>query len=75
MKYHYAEQAAIAAKKQAERENAAPLLDHIKTHHSGNQAAFAAAQGVKPQQVTQWINKGFIVVNGELYSPRRTLSK
>ena len=50
------------------------LLDHIQKHYGGNQAAFAKAQDVKPQQVTQWIKGKFIVVDGVLYSPRRTLS-
>lgn len=49
------------------------LLNYIKKEHGGNQAAFALSEGVKPPQVTQWINKGFIVVDGVLYSPRRTL--
>lgn len=49
------------------------LPDYIQNHCGGNQAAFARAQDVKPQQVTQWIEKGFIVVDGVLYSPRRTL--
>jgi DNA-binding transcriptional regulator YdaS (Cro superfamily) len=49
------------------------LIEYIKKEHGGNQAAFAQAQGVKPPQVTQWINKEFIVVNGVLYSPRRAL--
>jgi len=45
----------------------------IDLHFSGSQRAFAAAQGVHPQQVTQWINKDFIVVDGKLYSHRRDL--
>lgn len=49
------------------------LQEYIQNHYSGNQAAFAKAQDIQPQQVTQWINKGFIVINGVLYSPRRTL--
>jgi len=49
------------------------LNDFINKYHSGNKAAFAEANGVLPQQVTQWVNKGFIVVGGILYSPRREL--
>ncbi|HHR6028032.1 TPA: hypothetical protein ACS70J_000251 [Providencia alcalifaciens] len=49
------------------------LIEYIGKYYSGSQAAFAASCGVKPQQVTQWINKGFIVVEGALYSPRREL--
>ena len=49
------------------------LIDYIQKHYGGNQAAFAKAQEVKPQQVTQWINKGFIVIGNKLYSPGREL--
>lgn len=52
---------------------ACTLLEFIELHFGGNQRAFAAAQGVHPPQVTQWIQKDFIVVNGQLYSPRREL--
>lgn len=51
------------------------LHDYIEKHYSGNQTAFATAQGVKKQQVTQWLAKGFIVTNNTLYSPRRALEK
>lgn len=50
------------------------LIDYIEKNHKGNQATFALTEKVKPQQVTQWINKGFIVIEGKLYSPRRTLN-
>jgi hypothetical protein len=50
-----------------------PLIDYINLHYDGNRTRFAEAQGVKPQQVTQWIKNGFIVVDGALYSHRRTL--
>jgi len=49
------------------------LLDYIAVNYSGPQADFAKAQGIKPPQVTQWINKKFIVVEHVLYSPRREL--
>jgi DNA-binding transcriptional regulator YdaS (Cro superfamily) len=52
---------------------ACTLLEFIDLHFEGNQRAFAAAQGVQPPQVTQWIQKDFIVVSGQLYSPRREL--
>ncbi|MHC3013682.1 hypothetical protein [Klebsiella oxytoca] len=50
-----------------------PLIEYIEKYYDGSQAAFARAVGVKPPQVTQWIDKKFIVVNHELYSPRRIL--
>ena len=49
------------------------LADHIKTEWGGSQAAFARAQNVKPPQVTQWITKGFVVIDQTLFSPRRDL--
>ncbi len=49
------------------------LIKYIEEYYNGSQAEFAVAQGVKPQQVTQWINKGFVVFNHTLYSPRRDL--
>lgn len=50
-----------------------PLIEYINQYYGGVQAAFASAAGVKPQQVTQWLDGGFIVVNHTLYSPRREL--
>jgi len=50
------------------------IRKYIDKYFDGNQSAFAAAQGVKKQQVTQWIAKGFIVVDDVLYSPRRELN-
>jgi hypothetical protein len=49
------------------------LGEYIERHHSGSQADFARACGVKPQQVTKWIAMGCIVVDGKLYSPRRDI--
>lgn len=52
---------------------ACTLLEFIDLHFDCSQKAFADAQGVQPPQVTQWIQKDFIVVDGQLYSPRREL--
>lgn len=49
------------------------LIDYIAKYYNGNQASFARLTGVQPAQVTQWIHKGFIVVEHTLYSPRRKL--
>jgi len=51
------------------------LKEYINREHGGSQVRFAATNGVHKSQVTQWINKNFIVVNGVLYSPRRELKK
>ena len=50
-----------------------PLTDYIARHYQGVQANFARAASVKPQQVTQWLQKGYIVGNDVLYSHRRAL--
>ena len=50
------------------------LTDYIKVNFDGSQARFAEAQGVKRPQVTQWLEKKFIVVDHVLYSPRRELA-
>ena len=50
------------------------LDDYIDECHKGSQRNFAKAHGVKPPQVTQWLEKEFIVVDGVLYSPRRELN-
>ncbi|MCV3264917.1 hypothetical protein OGZ01_30440 (plasmid) [Vibrio harveyi] len=50
------------------------LQQYIDLFYDGSNTDFAVAQGVKPQQVTQWKNNGFIVVEHVLYSPRRELA-
>lgn len=52
---------------------ACTLLEWIDKHFNGNQSAFGRAQGVSRQQVREWVDKDFIVVDGQLYSPRREL--
>lgn len=51
------------------------LREYIKKEFVGNQADFARDLDVAPSQITQWINKGFVVVNHTLYSPRRELKQ
>lgn len=51
------------------------LADYIIEYFNGSQREFAVAQGVAPAQVTQWLNKDFIVVDDKLYSHRRNLQK
>jgi len=49
----------------------------LKKHIAQNfkfKADFARSEGVKPQQVTKWLNIKCIVVKGVLYSPRRRLN-
>ena len=49
------------------------LRSYINTYYLGSQANFARSVGVERQQITQWINKDFIVVDHVMYSPRRDL--
>ncbi len=51
------------------------LQQYIDKHFQGTKTLFAKLQGVKPPQVTQWINKDTVVVDGKLYSYRRTLKR
>jgi len=49
------------------------LQQWIDERFGGVQKQFAESNGVLPQQVTQWLEKDMIVVDGEMYSHRRTL--
>jgi len=50
------------------------LKDYINREHGGSQVRFAKANNVHKAQVTQWLNKKFIVIDGCLYSHRRKLT-
>lgn len=50
-----------------------PIKDYIDENFEGNQSAFARFLGVQRAQITQWINGGFLVINGAIYSKRRDL--
>ncbi|SFN76597.1 hypothetical protein SAMN05216516_1207 [Izhakiella capsodis] len=52
-----------------------PLSEYIAARYGGNQAGFARAMGVNRQQVTKWLNDGWIVSGNWIYSPRRELPK
>lgn len=52
------------------------MKQSIKEHIAANylsKAEFARIQGVYTESVDKWMRKGFIVVDGTLYSPRRKL--
>ena len=55
-----------------ELNKAQSLLSWIKENFK-TQRYFANAQGIKPSQVTAWLKKDFIVVDGVMYAPRREL--
>ncbi len=52
---------------------AMPLKNYIDKNYDGNQSAFARAVGRSRQQVQQWIDGNYIVIDGKLYSPRRDI--
>lgn len=50
------------------------LTEYIDKYYGGNKSEFARANGVMPQQVNNWINGNYVVIDGFLYSPRRELA-
>jgi len=65
----------VTPNKKCEAAGLKSLADYIAEHFDGNQRKFADAQGVKPPQVTQWLNAGFKVDGDTLYSERRVLKR
>lgn len=51
------------------------LRGYINKNYGGNQAAFARACGVLPTQVTKWITKNYLVIDGVLCKPQRKLPR
>lgn len=49
-----------------------PLQEYIQKNFASS-AEFARACGVLPQQVSKWLSKGYIVVEGKLYAPNRDI--
>ncbi|EIV2274743.1 TPA: hypothetical protein ACHVWS_005256 [Klebsiella pneumoniae] len=47
--------------------------DYVDYYFNGNKSAFARHMEVNPQQVTKWVNDGWVVDNHTLYSPRRSV--
>lgn len=48
-----------------------PLAEYINRRFNGNRAEFARHMGVFPHKVSEWVKKGWVVVGGQLYGPRR----
>ena len=51
------------------------VAEHIEQNYGGSQSKFAHAIGASKQAVNFWIRKGYIVVDGVLYSPRKRPEK
>ena len=55
------------------------VVEYIDKFHGGSQVDFSrhltstTRSKVWPQMVTEWINKGYIIVDHKLYSFRRVL--
>lgn len=43
--------------------------EYVDYYFNGNKSAFARHMEVNPQQVTKWVNDGWVVDNHTLYSP------
>jgi len=54
--------------------SAVKIVDYIDLYFEGNKSAFARRMNVTPQQVTKWVRDGWIILDGQLYSPRRELA-
>lgn len=51
------------------------LTTYINKHYGGLQKDMAADLDVSPSQVSRWISKDYIIIDGVMYSPRRSLEK
>lgn len=49
------------------------LLQYIATYYKSNQSAFGRACGVPHSRIQHWLKGNYVVVDGSLYSKRRTL--
>ena len=62
-------------KNKPEIARAEPLADYIDRVYGGNRTEFAGS--ISPpttkQHVNKWLNLNYIVVDGQIYSPRRPL--
>ncbi|HDL7535694.1 TPA: hypothetical protein ROW14_003146 [Yersinia enterocolitica] len=47
------------------------LEDYIDFYFKGNQSEFARHMNVNRQQVTKWLNDGWVVINHQIFSPQR----
>ncbi|CNE43010.1 MULTISPECIES: hypothetical protein [Yersinia] len=47
------------------------LEGYIDFYFKGNQSEFARHMDVNRQQVTKWLNDGWVVINHQLFSPKR----
>lgn len=45
----------------------------IQLYYGGVNAWFAEANNTSPQNVAQWIKKGYLIIGGQLYAPRRPI--
>ena len=53
--------------------NVQTLKQYIKDNHKGNGSDFAKAHGVASTQANDWRRRGFMLIDGVIYSPRRRI--
>ena len=46
---------------------------YIKDNHNGNGSEFAREHGVAYNQANDWRRRGFMLIDGVIYSPRRRI--
>ncbi|MBA0176925.1 hypothetical protein [Pectobacterium carotovorum] len=51
------------------------IARHIDIYYGGVQAKFAKELGVNPQQVTKWIANKYVIIDGIIYSPLRSMEQ
>lgn len=49
------------------------LIDYIDKHYAGNKSAFARANGLAKQALTDMMKRDYIIINNNLYLKRREL--
>lgn len=47
------------------------ISDYIDLFFHNNKSEFARSMNVTPQQVTKWVNGGWVISGGKIYSPKR----
>jgi len=51
------------------------ITNYITQHHNGNKSAFARTQNVRHDQVTRWIKRNCVVIDGRVYCEVNTKNK
>jgi hypothetical protein len=49
------------------------VREHVDKYFGGSPMAFATANLISRQQANRWIKSGYMIIDGKLYSERRTI--